>query len=150
MNICILINIHIYTYIYTYIYIYIYVYTYVYIHTHTHTHTHTRAEFHMSRRPAVLSALASFVLLPAAAANADEAAEVEKLKKEAARITGLIETTQKASMPDAPSLKKGDNVSVKTGAEVKVPQAVSALSPAGPTPDNTREPKEVGVCFVGG
>jgi len=97
----------------------------------------------MSRRPAVLSALASFVLLPAAAANADEAAEVEKLKKEAARITGLIETTKKASMPDAPSLKKGDNVSVKTGAEVKVPQAVSALSPAGPTPDNTREPKEV-------
>ena len=137
----------IYIYIYTCIQIYIYVYTYVYVHTHTHTHTHNRAESHMSRRPAVLCALASFVLLPAAAANADDAVQLEKLKKEAARITGLIETTKKASMPDAPSLKTG--VSVKTGAEVKVPQAVSALRPAGPTPDNTREPKEVCGCIVG-
>jgi len=97
----------------------------------------------MQRRPVLFSAFAALFSLPAVA-RADEAAELEALRKRAAEITGLIEKTKQASLPDAPSFNA--QKSVKTGQEVKLPEpepVKAAPAGAGPKPDSKRSPKEV-------
>jgi len=94
----------------------------------------------MARRDAVLSALAAFATIPTAA-RADDAADVEKLRQEAARISGLIEKTKQASLPDAPSFSK--NAVNIPEAKPKVAEAPKATKPFGPKPDPKLEPKQV-------
>jgi len=94
----------------------------------------------MARRDAVLSALAAVATIPTAA-RADDAADFEKLRQEAARISGLIEKTKQASLPDAPSF--GKNAVKIPEAKPKVAEAPKATKPSGPKPDPKLEPKQV-------
>ena len=103
----------------------------------------------MSRRPALLSAaVAAFAALPIApkAARADEAAELEALRKKAMQINSLIETTKQAALPDAPNYQK-DVKALKAGDKVAVPEEPKAAQPqpktAGPKPDPKLSPKDV-------
>eukprot|EP00802_Teleaulax_amphioxeia_P022978 Tamp_23492.p1 GENE.Tamp_23492~~Tamp_23492.p1 ORF type:complete len:290 (+),score=97.80 Tamp_23492:97-870(+) len=99
----------------------------------------------VARRPAVLSALAALAALPAAA-RADDAAELERLKKEAAKLNQLIESTKSAALPDAPSFnKKGGAAPAAAPPPPAEPPKAAASASAGklPTPDASRQPKEV-------
>ena len=97
------------------------------------------------RVPVQLAAL-GLLTLPAVA-SADEAAELEALKRRAAEISGLIEKTKSASLPDAPVYNKA--VPAKAPAP-EAPQAAAASGAddsivvrPGPKPDASRTAKDV-------
>merc|ERR1712216_398013 len=62
-------------------------------------------------------------------ASADEAAELEALKRRAAEISGLIEKTKSASLPDAPVYNKA------VPAKAPAPEAPQAAAASGAAKD---------------